>query len=134
MPNYNHMLLIVDYPPNDDAFSKANFLANCFGARLSIGYPLPTTPTISSGVVNLEIECRKVLKSQLSKIGECYKIPLEDQWVLSQDEHAMLERLRKNGIDLIIVSTTIQPFELRSQLTSKLLLQYSCAVLFVNDR
>ncbi len=129
MPNYNHVLLLTDATMNEAVFTKANDLASCFGARLSIGYCLPNMPVLASGVINLESECRDLIKSQLCAMGRRYKIPLEDQWVLTQDKNEPLEKLRKNGIDLIIVSKSSQSLELCSQLASKILQEYSCAVL-----
>lgn len=133
MSDYNHILLLTDGSLSDDVFLKANYIANCFGARLTIGYCLPQIPLIANGAVNLESECREAIKLQLIQIGERYKIPIEDQWIVTQDENEPFLRLRKNGIDMVLVAKGIRSMQLRSQLVNKLLQQYSCSIQFINN-
>ena len=82
----------------------------------------------------MEKEYREIIASQLCCVGKRHKIPLEDQWILSQTENKNrpLEQLRKKGIDLIVVGKNIQLFELRSQLANKLLHQYNCTIYFIH--
>jgi hypothetical protein len=90
-------------------------------------------PTLGSGATNFESEYREKINLQLQKIGDSYKIPNEDLWILSLDETCSIKQLKNKGIDLIMVSKAIQPFFLTSQLASKLLHHSVCAVHFLNS-
>ena len=132
MTSYDHMLLIVDNDDCANSVGKVNALADHYGSRLSVGYCMPAVYGLRNGVINFKNQYREVIKNRLLNLGTQYRVPAEDQWILSHGNNESTDLFNKNSIDLIVLDKHCQPDIPRSQLANNILQMHACDICFIN--
>lgn len=114
MPAYQHILLAVDFSPEDSQVTqKAKYLAQQIGAKLSLihvldNIPMPDTPY--GTVIPLDAETTYTMleteKQKLHAIGEQLDVHLERRWLIwGEPRQEIIHIAEQEKVDLIVVGS-----------------------------